>query len=99
MICALSLIISFLFSLGMMHIALVYVIVASNYSTVLLLFFQLGHLQLLTTANSGINLLSEQIHGCWEERWEEGIVGEFVMNMYILLYLKWVTNKDLLYSK
>jgi hypothetical protein len=28
----------------------------------------------------------------------EGIVGEFEMDMYILLYLKWITNKDLLYS-
>ena len=28
----------------------------------------------------------------------EGIVIEFEMNIYILLYLKWITNKDLLYS-
>ena len=28
----------------------------------------------------------------------EGIVREFGMVMYILLYLKWKTNKDLLYS-
>ena len=28
----------------------------------------------------------------------EGIVREFEINMYTLLYLKWVTNKDLLYS-
>ena len=27
----------------------------------------------------------------------EGIVREFGMNMYTLLYLKWITNKDLLY--
>ena len=27
-----------------------------------------------------------------------GIVREFGMNMYTLLYLKWITNKDLLYS-
>ena len=27
-----------------------------------------------------------------------GIVREFGMNMYTLLYLKWLTNKDLLYS-
>ena len=26
----------------------------------------------------------------------EGIVREFGMDMYTLLYLKWVTNKDLL---
>ena len=28
----------------------------------------------------------------------EGIVREFVMDMYTLLYLTWITNKDLLYS-
>ena len=27
-----------------------------------------------------------------------GIVREFVMDMYALLYLKWIINKDLLYS-
>ena len=28
----------------------------------------------------------------------EGIVREFGMDMYTLLYLKWITNKVLLYS-
>ena len=28
----------------------------------------------------------------------EGIVTDFGMDMYTLLYLKWITNKDLLYS-
>ena len=28
-----------------------------------------------------------------------GGVRVFVMDMYILLYLKWITNKNLLYSK
>ena len=28
----------------------------------------------------------------------EGIVRESGMDMYTLLYLKWITNKDLLYS-
>ena len=28
----------------------------------------------------------------------QGTVKEFGMGMYILLYLKWITNKDLLYS-
>ena len=27
-----------------------------------------------------------------------GIVREFEIDMYTLLYLKWITNKDLLYS-
>ena len=30
--------------------------------------------------------------------WQERIVREFGVNMYKLLYLKWITNKDLLYS-
>ena len=33
-----------------------------------------------------------------KERWGEGIVREFGMDIYILLYLTWITNKDLLYS-
>ena len=28
----------------------------------------------------------------------EGIVREFAMDRHTLLYLKWITNKDLLYS-
>ena len=28
----------------------------------------------------------------------DGIIGEFGMDMYTLLYLKWIINKDLLYS-
>ena len=30
--------------------------------------------------------------------WGDGIVREFGINMYTLLYLKWITNKDLLHS-
>ena len=29
---------------------------------------------------------------------EEGIVRQLGMDMHTLLYLKWITNKDLLYS-
>ena len=32
------------------------------------------------------------------EGWKKGIVKEFEINMYTLLYLKWTTNKDLLQS-
>ena len=32
------------------------------------------------------------------ERLEEGIGREFGVEMYTLLYLKWIANKDLLYS-
>ena len=31
-------------------------------------------------------------------RMQEGIAREFGMDMYTLLYLKWITNKDLLDS-
>ena len=40
----------------------------------------------------------KQTYGCQEEGWEEGIVREFGMDTHTLLYLKWITNKDLLYS-
>ena len=30
--------------------------------------------------------------------WGEWIVREFEIDMYILLYFKWITNKDLLYN-
>ena len=32
------------------------------------------------------------------EGYGEEIVREFGMDIYTLLYLKWITNKDLLYS-
>ena len=32
------------------------------------------------------------------EGWREGIVREFGMDMYTVLYLKWIANKDLLSS-
>ena len=38
--------------------------------------------------------LRKQTYGCRGEGWEEGIVRGFGMNMYTLLYLKWITNKD-----
>ena len=38
--------------------------------------------------------LRKQTHGCWGE----GIVKNFKKVMYTLRYLKWITNKDLLYS-
>ena len=30
--------------------------------------------------------------------WREGIVRESGINMHRLIYLKWITSKDLLYS-
>ena len=41
----------------------------------------------------------EQAYGCqWERVEGEGIVRVFGMDMYTLLYLKWITDRDLLYS-
>ena len=40
----------------------------------------------------------EWIYSTREEGWGEGIVREFGIDMYTLLYLKWITNKDLLFS-
>ena len=34
----------------------------------------------------------------WTEEWRGGIDWEFGIDMYTLLYLKYITNKDLLYS-
>ena len=42
--------------------------------------------------------LREQTHGCWEEGQGKRIVREFGTDMYTLLYLKWKSNSDLLYS-
>ena len=42
--------------------------------------------------------LREQTMVTRGEGWGEGIVREFGIDMYTLLYLKWITNKDLLYS-
>ena len=38
----------------------------------------------------------ENKHDCQWEGWQEGIVREFGMELCTLLYLKWITNKDLL---
>ena len=38
--------------------------------------------------------LRKPTHGCWGE----GTVKDFGKVMYTLLYLKWITNKDLPYS-
>ena len=39
-----------------------------------------------------------QTYGYQRGRMGEGTVKEFGIDMYTLLYLKWITNKDLLYS-
>ena len=52
----------------------------------------------LFTKQKKTHRLREQTYGCWGKGWGEGRVREFGNNMYILLYLKWMTNKALLYS-
>ena len=42
--------------------------------------------------------LRQQTYGCQGEGWGKEIVRAFGMDMYTLLYLKWITNKDLLYN-
>ena len=43
--------------------------------------------------------LRERTHGCGEgENGGNAIVGEFGMDICTQLYLKWITNKDLLYN-
>ena len=36
--------------------------------------------------------------GGWRESWGKRMVRELGMDMYTLLYLKWITNKEPLYS-
>ena len=52
----------------------------------------------LFTKQKQTHRLREGTYGYWGEGWGEGIVREFGTDMYTLLYLKWITNKDLLYS-
>ena len=42
--------------------------------------------------------LWEWPYGCLGEEWGEGIVREFGMGIYTLIYFKWITSKDLLYN-
>ena len=46
------------------------------------------------TKQKEIHRLREWIYSCWRE----GIVRELGTDIYTLLYLKWITSKDLLYS-
>ena len=51
----------------------------------------------LQNRNGLTDLENELMVTRWEG-WGEGIVREFGTDMYTLLYLKWITNRDLLYS-
>ena len=50
----------------------------------------------LFTKQKQTHRLRKRTYGYWGEGWEGGIVREFGIDMYTLLYLKWITNKDLL---
>ena len=52
----------------------------------------------LLTKQKQTHRLREQAYGCWGKGRRAGIVREFGIDMYTLLYFKWITNKDLLYS-
>ena len=53
----------------------------------------------LFTKQKQTHRLRERTYGYWGgEEWGEGIIREFGIDMYTLPYLKWITNKDLLYS-
>ena len=52
----------------------------------------------LFTKQKQTHRLRERIYGYQEEGWGEGTVREFGIDIYMLLYLKWINNKDLLYS-
>ena len=42
--------------------------------------------------------LENELISCYGEGWAERVVMNFGVETYTPLYLKWVTNKDLLYS-
>ena len=52
----------------------------------------------LLTKQKETHRLRKLTYGCWGWGWGEGIVRDFQKVMYTLLYLTWITNKDLLYS-
>ena len=52
----------------------------------------------LFTKQKQTHRLRERTYGYWGEGWGGGMVREFGTDMHTLLYLKWITNKDLLYS-
>ena len=56
--------------------------------------YKLNYLQ---NRNRLTDLKKELMVTRWEG-WRGGIVRQFGTDMYTLLYLKWITNKDLTYS-
>ena len=52
----------------------------------------------LTYKTKQVHKLRKQAYGFWGKGQGEQIVREFGMDVYTLIYLKWATNKNLLYS-
>ena len=52
----------------------------------------------LLTKHKETHQFGEWTYGCWGEGWGKGIDREFGMDLYKLLYLKWMINKDLMES-
>ena len=52
----------------------------------------------LLTKQKETHRLRKLTYGCWGWGWGEGVVRDFQKVMYTLLYLTWITNKDLLYN-
>ena len=48
--------------------------------------------------NKQIHRFQERANGFQGKVYGEGVVREFGMSIYTLLYLKWITNRDLQYS-
>ena len=52
----------------------------------------------LFTKQKQVHRLREWTYDCRGKDWGTGIVREFGIDMYTLLYLKRITHKDLLYN-
>ena len=55
-------------------------------------------MNLFTKQKQTHRLIENKLMVTREEGWGEGIVREFGIDMYTLVYLRWITNEDLLYS-
>ena len=53
----------------------------------------------LLTKQKQSHRCKKQTYGYWGCQWGEGLIWEIGIDIYTLLQIKQVTNKDLLYSK
>ena len=52
----------------------------------------------LSTKQNRLTDLENQLKFAKEEEWRKRIIRELGMDMYVLLYMKWMTNRVLLHS-